>query len=238
MITKFSEETIEALKYYVYRLIDPRDGQTFYVGKGTGNRVFDHVKAELSLSDDETELTEKLQQIRDIRNSGLEVVHIIQRYGLSENTAFEVESALMDCFPGLTNIQNGHSSERGASNAELIEKAFAASEYEEPEFKYMIIKTSWNQVNACGGSVYEACRKCWVVDENKANQYPYVIAAINGQVKGVYKVNCWREASDFPGRKEFLGKEAEKEIQDIFFDKKIPAKYRKKGASNPIQYKK
>ena len=30
--------------YYVYRLIDPRTYQTFYVGKGKGDRVFQHVK--------------------------------------------------------------------------------------------------------------------------------------------------------------------------------------------------
>ena len=42
MISSFSPEVIEQLQYYVYRLIDPRDGQTFYVGKGKGNRVFAH----------------------------------------------------------------------------------------------------------------------------------------------------------------------------------------------------
>lgn len=30
----FRAGVIEHLKYYVYRLIDPRDGQTFYFGKG------------------------------------------------------------------------------------------------------------------------------------------------------------------------------------------------------------
>lgn len=33
MIKGFSNETIEELKYYVYSLIDPRNGQTFYVGR-------------------------------------------------------------------------------------------------------------------------------------------------------------------------------------------------------------
>ena len=39
----FTPEVIEQLQYYVYRLIDPRNGQTFYVGKGKGNRLYAHV---------------------------------------------------------------------------------------------------------------------------------------------------------------------------------------------------
>ena len=33
-----SQEVIEELKYYVYKLIDPRNGNVFYVGKGIYNR--------------------------------------------------------------------------------------------------------------------------------------------------------------------------------------------------------
>ena len=36
----FSTSIIEKLAYYIYCLIDPRDGNIFYVGKGVGNRVF------------------------------------------------------------------------------------------------------------------------------------------------------------------------------------------------------
>jgi hypothetical protein len=32
----------DSLAYYVYLLIDPRDGKVFYVGKGKGGRCFDH----------------------------------------------------------------------------------------------------------------------------------------------------------------------------------------------------
>lgn len=40
-----SRETLlprEQAKWYVYRLIDARNGQTFYVGKGTGDRLTKH----------------------------------------------------------------------------------------------------------------------------------------------------------------------------------------------------
>ena len=40
----FPEEFKEQLKWYVYRLIDPRNGETFYVGKGQGDRVFEHAR--------------------------------------------------------------------------------------------------------------------------------------------------------------------------------------------------
>ena len=42
----FPADVASWLKTYVYRLIDPRTGETFYVGKGQGNRVFSHIRAE------------------------------------------------------------------------------------------------------------------------------------------------------------------------------------------------
>ena len=43
----FNTEVSESLGNYVYRLIDPRNGETFYVGKGKGNRVFQHAAGAL-----------------------------------------------------------------------------------------------------------------------------------------------------------------------------------------------
>ena len=130
MINKFSPDVGKQLGYYVYRLIDPRNGQTFYVGKGKGNRVFAHVKDALKdyeginyLESEEDDISAKIQQIRDIHNAGLEVIMVIHRWGMDENTAYEVESALIDSFPGLTNRQSGHDSDRGCANVDSLQNA-------------------------------------------------------------------------------------------------------------------
>lgn len=43
----FKQSVIEGLKCYVYVLVDPRDNRIFYVGKGTGNRIYQHAQAAL-----------------------------------------------------------------------------------------------------------------------------------------------------------------------------------------------
>ena len=36
----FPRGVAERLNWYVYRLTDPRNGETFYIGKGKGDRIF------------------------------------------------------------------------------------------------------------------------------------------------------------------------------------------------------
>ena len=104
---KFSEAVKVMLGFYVYRLIDPRNGETFYVGKGKDNRVFKHASGLL----DGNEIYEldvnsaKIDRIIEIRRAKLEVIHVIHRHGMSEEVANEVEAALLDAYPGLTNLQ-------------------------------------------------------------------------------------------------------------------------------------
>ncbi|MBQ5524797.1 MAG: GIY-YIG nuclease family protein, partial [Paludibacteraceae bacterium] len=61
-IQSFSPDVQAKIGYYVYRLIDPRDYSTFYVGKGKGNRVFEHAKAAIKFSknSDEDEASAKI----------------------------------------------------------------------------------------------------------------------------------------------------------------------------------
>jgi len=55
----FPPEVCDKLVIYVYRLIDPRNGETFYIGSGKGNRVFVHIRDEIETDD----LGEKLKRI-------------------------------------------------------------------------------------------------------------------------------------------------------------------------------
>jgi hypothetical protein len=103
----FSELVARRLKHYVYRLIDPRNGTTFYVGRGQGSRIFSHAAGQGKPTDSEDNQALKLKTIWAIKNAGFEVQHVIHRHGMDENTAKEVEAALIDSYPGLANIQGG-----------------------------------------------------------------------------------------------------------------------------------
>lgn len=80
-------------EFYVYALVDPRDNQIFYIGKGTKNRVFNHVDKAIDNIDKKTA---KLDLIREIKKSGNEVLQYIIRSSLSEKEALFLESALID----------------------------------------------------------------------------------------------------------------------------------------------
>lgn len=241
----FTPDVIEQLIYYVYRLIDPRNGKTFYVGKGKGNRVFDHVKDALKnfdskkyINKDDDEYSLKIRYIRDIHASGLEVIHVIHRYGLTEKEAFEVEAALIDCYPELTNIQEGRSTERGLNNTDVLQRNLSLSEFEDQEdYDYCIIKFNNFTLNK-RGSVYETVRKYWKVDYNKIKQIPYVLASLNGVIVDVFEVERWYKIKDEDNRCMFTGRQASEKVRSLFVNKRLPEHYRKTGMANPVLYKK
>ena len=233
---EFTPEVCKQLGYYVYRLVDPRNGQTFYVGKGKDNRVFQHAKCALKEENDENL---KYKKIREIKDSGLEVIHIIQKYGLSERDAFVIESVLIDVYSidiELANKIKGFNSTE-PQNALTLQRDLSAVEFtdslENP--KYMIIKIK-DLILTQREDRYDCTRRAWRLNINEAKKYPYVLSVTNSIVKEVYEVDKWQPCQERNGRFEFIGKVAEKEIRDLFIDKKIPEKYRKKGQASPVLY--
>lgn len=239
-VNAFPSEVIEKLKTYVYRLIDPRNGETFYVGKGKGNRVFAHIRGEQGTEGDE--LDNKMTRIREIRIAGFHVAHVIHRHGMDERTAFEVESALMDAYPGLTNDASGKGSgEFGAMHALEIIREYAA---EPAVFRHSAVLINVNRSALAESSLYEATRYAWKISPIKARKAEIVLATMQGVIRGAFIADEWLEATaaNFPGRVEspgrygFRGREASDQIQRAYVGKRVPDEYRKPGAANPIKY--
>ena len=241
MITGFSTEVINEIDFYVYRLIDPRNGNTFYIGKGKGNRVFEHMKGALTFEGDEDDATEKIGTIREIHQSGLEVVHIIHRHGLDNDTALEVEAALIDAFPGLSNEVGGRGSrERGAMNALQIQNIYKAEVIDEIAHKCILIKIKQESIDRFNGNlsdaIYEATRAAWKLNIDRAKSAEYALAVTNGIIKAVYCEMLWIESERHDGRLEFIGKEASDNVRAMYIGKRIPTEYRKQGAASPCLY--
>jgi hypothetical protein len=107
----------EQLGWYVYALRDPRSGEVFYVGKGIGNRVYQHARHAKKLTGETSERL-KLTTIHSIHNAGLDVgVEIVRHRIPDEQSAYEVEAAVIDTLgllgSDLTNLVGGHGTERG-----------------------------------------------------------------------------------------------------------------------------
>jgi len=115
---RFSEKSLLSLgEFYVYGLIDPRSNQIFYIGKGTGNRVFEHERESLGNPDSEKL---KLKTISEIKAAGLDVLKIIINSSLTEAEAFAAEGSLINAFNyvsdvKLSNIVSGHHSTEALS---------------------------------------------------------------------------------------------------------------------------
>lgn len=236
--TAFPPEVHDAIKFYVYRLIDPRSGETFYVGKGKGDRVFSHARGVLPICDDS--LSGKLKRIREIQNAGFDVQHVIHRHGMTEAVALEVEAALLDCFPGLTNATAGHgSNDRGIRHAEEIVRAYSA---EEVVFKHRTISIVINN-SAADRSIYDAVRGTWRMSLPKAKRAELVVAVLKGLIVGVFEPERWLRATpenfpfldeEIPERVGFEGREATGETKVHYLHKRVPPK--KRGAANPFMY--
>lgn len=235
----FSSDVAQKLRTYVYRLIDPRNGETFYVGKGKGSRVFSHIGAEETLEGDE--IDNKLKRIREIRLAGFEIAHVIHRHGMDEKTALEVEAALIDAYPGLTNILDGTGgSDYGAMHAKEIIRRYSA---EPAVFRHKALLISVNR-SAAERSLYDAIRYAWKLSKVKAKQAEVVLATMQGLIVGAFVAHDWLEATaaNFPGREGvpgrlgFIGKEATDTMKRLYVGKRVPDEYRKRGAANPIKY--
>ena len=243
---KFDTKTTEQLKSYIYALIDPRydNDKPFYIGKGIGNRVFNHLNCAL---EDETSTNAKYELIKEIKKSGSDVKHIIIRHGLTDKIALEIEAALLDFFNyqgyKLTNKVLGHNSlDNGLMNAKEIIGKYNAKKLDKLSDPAVIINInkSYPKMKYKDDGVYEATKESWSMDKNRVKTIKYVLAEYQGLIVEVYKVHKWNpiDAMTAKGKYKlrwgFDGEIAEDIIRDKYVNKSI--KDAKGKAQNPIRY--
>jgi len=103
-------------------------------------------------------------------------------------------------------------------------------------------------------SIYDAVRFAWKIKLEEAEKADLIFAVSQGTIRGILIANQWLPATEenFPNfrllgeeiytpslrekRFGFIGEHAPNNFQEKYLGKKIPEKFRKRGASNPIKY--
>lgn len=197
---KFSDETCKKLNFYVYALVDPKDGHVFYIGKGKDNRVFAHVEEALNSTKvlKGPKDTQKVARIREIVKSGNKVKHYILRSGLTNELAEELEATLIDLLELenlgfkriITNINRGvDHDERGAKSVEEVEEYFAPAIKFDPNDNILCLNIAKSYGNT--ETVYDAAKEAWGLNEARRNKVTHILAISNGIVRGVFKPTSW-----------------------------------------------
>jgi len=239
------------LGYYVYALFDPDDPTIpFYIGKGSGNRVFVHAGGSFPAEDHDENLTEtKLDLIRAIKGRGKDVVQVIVRYGIAEDEAFRLECALIDMIntmhPGrLKNVVSGRGTAQTMMDVyDLIHNLNAPQL--EPKHKLLIIKIEahWPELlskynhtvsDIPEHAIYEAVRGNWKINMGRAQQAECILAVARGLVRGVFVAEEWRECRKERGRRCFVRKEGEHEYGE-YLGKSVTELFTR-GNQNPVRY--
>ena len=187
---EFPTSVVEHLGHYVYLLADPTTGKPFYVGKGMGNRMFQHEQEAIDMPQRNTA---KLQQIRRITAAGNAVQYKVLRHGLTMAEAAEVESAMIDyvCLENLVNKQSGHRADkRGLMTIPEIIAQYATepAEIKEPAILIKVNKL-WKR-NITPTRLYDITRGDWVMGKRRTKA-KYALAVYRGVIRQVYRIDSW-----------------------------------------------
>jgi hypothetical protein len=237
---RFPPGVAERIGGYVYLLLDPRSSppRPFYVGKGTGNRVFAHAHDALTSPVN----SDKLETIRAIHGEGRRVVVQIVRHGLDDATAFAVEAACIDLVrehvnADAGNVVAGSGHEYGLVELDELVERYAAQPLTITEPAILIrIATHWRR-GMRPDEVYEATRRRWKLNPVRARRAKYAIAVADGIVRAVYERMEWTRATPAEkkdeGRWEFA---AEPSVARAEWIGRSVVGHFAIGAQNPIRY--
>ena len=251
---KFHRAVEDKLQSYVYGLFDPRKKKNtpFYIGKGEGSRVFNHVKDAIKNQDKDKTDKLKYSTINKIISEGQKVQHLIFRHGLTEQEAFMLESVLISFIDlrkqvDLTNLVSGHESEKNNLTTKDINRLYGAERLEaglmpghEGKALAIYINQSYRRLKAENGGfidpkgIYECTRRSWIVGSETIKNSLYAFAVVDSVIIDIYKINKSRDEygwkrypKDGPRNYSFTASpETDQKIRDYYLNKRI---YKKKG---------
>ena len=217
-LTTFGKHATE-IGTYIYRLIDPRSGHTFYVGKGRGDRVFAHAKDKLKERDtseddraNEEYLNEKNKRIAEIIREKLEVLYVVHRHSIetvAKEIIEEIRSSKLAERLLLTSISDKIAYEveaalidayEGLSNIAgghgNSERGCQHAEQLESKYKKEQLRAKHNLVAFSVGNSYrdsndldKAVRLAWRANLDKSRQQDYILAHNSGMIIEVFEVS-------------------------------------------------
>ena len=202
-IKLFSEKAVEQLNgFYVYALIDPRNNQVFYIGKGIGNRVFSH---EIESGKSPKSEKAKLKRIQEIEAAGFDVKRIIITWSMTESEAFAAEAALINMLSFLsadmlTNAVAGHHVHE-AMTVEDFDLLYGAEHLKQEDIQHSIMVIKINKLYRKGMNpkeLYDIVRGNWrasMASIQKRN-VEYVFGVYNQLIVAVYKPDEWHYVHD------------------------------------------
>ena len=177
---------------------------------------------------------------------------MIHRHDIPDSAIFEVEAAVIDAFPGLSNIQGGYGSgSKGPMSIDQINDKYALPEIdEEPDDKLILININNLDDRGSIDAIYRQVQLAWRISKQKAESADYVLAVVRGVVVGAFKATAWLDATranfpaliseggDMPGRKGFIGERAPDHVWERYVGQrgKRIAIDGMKHIQNPIRY--
>ena len=236
----FSPPTRHRLKNYVYALVDPRTNLVFYVGKGLGNRCFNHLIAGSEQP--------KGKQINEIKDAGLKVkIYILTDGWDTKAEAHKLETPFMQLFKignfdmnslgGLTNLVSGHHVEDwGIRTVEEVEARYNPEERRITEEDFtdgeaLIVKLSKSY--KLGGDTKHAAQYAWRVCSKRIKNVKYVMAVYKGIIMDVFEPESWHIVEKQPSKHYWLG---DRTLDQKVLDKYVGRVWPWNHGANPIQY--